>query len=193
MNAMFEAEKAKALESLFRALEQGTVDPDIVPLLVLLNAKRDYYTTSSCSGRVQLAATRLPGEKRRMVVLAKWHNPVECWELIQALSSAEEHSDIWLSVQGPILHVVCRDQASAFNILSASRRAGLKHSGILWIGRRVVVEIAASDKIETPLRLAGTYLINRECYDLLVERVNAVLLRAKEKLERLEEEISKIP
>ncbi len=192
MSAKFEAEKARALASLFRALEQGTVDPDIVPLLVLLNSRRDCYTTSSCSGRVQLAATRLPGEKRRMVVLAKWHRPIESWELAQALSSAEDYSDIWLSVQGPILHVVCKDQTSALSILSASRRAGLKHSGILWIGQRVVVEIAAPDRVETPLRLSGIYLISEDCYDLLVERVNAVLLRAKERLMRLEKEVAKV-
>jgi tRNA wybutosine-synthesizing protein 3 len=193
MSTRFDAEKAKALEALFRALEQGTVDPDIVPLLALLNAKRCYYTTSSCSGRVQLAATRLPGEKRRMVVLAKWHRPVESWELAQAVSSAEGYSDLWLSVQGPILHVVCRDQTSALSILSAARRAGLKHSGILWIGRRVVVEITASDRVETPIRLAGVHLLSAEHYDLLVERVNAVLLRAKERLARLEMEVSKMP
>jgi len=32
-----------------------------------------YYTTSSCSGRVQVYASRLPGMKFDMVTLGKWH------------------------------------------------------------------------------------------------------------------------
>jgi tRNA wybutosine-synthesizing protein 3 len=193
MSRRFDVEKSRVLYTLYCALEQGAVDSDAIPLLVLLNAKRDYYTTSSCSGRVQLAATPLPGEKRRMVVLAKWHRPIETRELKLALLSAEERNDLWLSVQGPILHVACRDQVSALHLLLASRRAGLKHSGILWIGRRVMVELTVSDRIETPLRLAGINVVSEEHLDLLVERVNAVLLRAKGKLRRLEDEVARLP
>lgn len=192
MSQRFESEKARALHALYCALEQGAVDPDAIPLLALINSKRDYYTTSSCSGRVQLAATALPGEKHRMVVLAKWHRPIEAKELALTLSSAGERSDLWLSVQGPILHVACRDQVSALRLLSASRKAGLKHSGILWIGRRVMVELTASDRIETPLRLAGTDIVGERHFDLIVERVNAVLLRAKGRLKRLEDEVAKL-
>lgn len=190
MRSRFEAEKARALEALYRSLEQGVVDPDALPLLALINSMRDYYTTSSCSGRAQLAATKLPGEKGAMLVLAKWHQPLDATDLAQTLSVAE-HSDLWLAVQGPILHVVCRDVTAALRLLSAARRAGLKHSGILWIGKRVVVEIIAPDKVELPLRLSDLNLVDEEHLSPLTERLNAVLQRAKARLSRLEAELAR--
>lgn len=187
----FHRERAKALRSLLRAFEMGSVDPDLIPLLSLINSLRGYYSTSSCSGRVQLAATYLPGEKFKMIVLSKWHRPIEDWELEQALS-ASKHSDLWLSVQGPILHIACRDLNCSLSLLEASRRAGFKHSGILWIGDRIMVEVTASDRIECPLRLKGRPLLKEEMIPYFVERINEVLIRAKNKISRLEEEIGRL-
>lgn len=188
---MFQRERVRALRSLLRAIETGLVDPDLIPLLSLINSLQGYYSTSSCSGRIQLAATHLPGEKFKMIVLSKWHRPIEEWELKQTLS-ASKHSDLWLSVQGPILHIACRDLNCSLNLLEASRKAGLKHSGILWIGDRIIVEVTASDKIECPLRLKGRPLLKEEMIPHFVERINEVLIRAKNRISRLEEEIRKL-
>jgi len=188
----FERERRRALWALLEAIERGVVDPDALPLLSLINSLRDCYTTSSCSGRIQLAATRLPGEKTRMVVVAKWHEPVSVQELREVLAACK-HGDLWISVQGPILHVACRGLGPALRLLKAAHRAGLKHSGLLWAGRRVIVEIAAADRVEAPLRLSGRTIVDEGCLGEFVERLNAVLRRTKGRLMRLQSALADQP
>ncbi|MEM1567330.1 MAG: hypothetical protein QXI84_02500 [Thermofilaceae archaeon] len=181
----FDKGKARALRSLLRSIELGLVDPDVIPILSLINGSADYYTTSSCSGRIQLAATRLPGEKFHMLVIAKWHEPVSPSSLVEVLEAAS-FEDLWLSVQGPILHIACKSLDAARQLISAARAAGLKHSGIMSIGSSVMVELIASDRIETPVRLDGKPVLRDEVLINFVERANEVLMRAKGKLSRLE-------
>lgn len=50
-----------------------------------------------------------------------------------------------------ILHVECRDTASAMLLLSAALAAGLKQSGISSLGKRNVVAIRGSQRLEVPL------------------------------------------
>lgn len=188
----FDRDKGRAIDNLFRALERGVVDPDAIPLLSLLNSFEDYYTTSSCSGRIQLAATYLPGEKFRMLVIAKWHRPILTEELVQAVRACK-HADIWLSVQGPIFHVVCRHLESALKLLAAAREAGFKHSGIMWVSDHVVVEIVSADRVETPLKLNGVQVVYEDVLEEFVARANAVLKRAKERLSALESTVALIP
>ncbi|MEM1521482.1 MAG: hypothetical protein QXG48_01075 [Thermofilaceae archaeon] len=186
MTHLFDKGRTRALRSLLRSIELGLVDPDAIPLLSLLNSLADYYTTSSCSGRIQLAATRLPGEKFRMLVIAKWHEPVSPSALVEVLKACR-YEDLWLSVQGPILHVACRSLDAARLLIAAARAAGLKHSGIMSIEGSVMVELIASDRIEAPLRLGGKPVLRDEALIDFVERANEVLLRAKGKLSRLKE------
>jgi len=188
----FERGKLRALNALFRALECGTVDPDIVPLLSVLNGLDGYYTTSSCSGRIQLAATRLPGEKFAMLVVAKWHRRVALEEVKEVLERCH-HEDLWISAQGPILHVACRDLGAALRLLEIAHRVGLKHSGVLWVGKRVVAEIVGPDKVEVPLRLCGKPMLREESLALLVDRLNEVLERSKARLRRLEAALRGLP
>lgn len=187
----FDRDKSRALHSLFRAMERGIVDPDVIPLLSVLNSHEDYFTTSSCSGRIQLAATHLPGEKFTMVVLGKWHRPVSPDEL-RGVLSVSRHRDLWLSVQGPILHVVCRNLEAASRLLVAARKAGLKHSGLVWVKDRVVAELVSSDRVEAPLRLNGVPTVREEALEDFVRRVDGVLKRAKERLARLETTVRKL-
>lgn len=188
----FERERERALRSLLRAIELGLIDADIIPLLSSINSLADYYTTSSCSGRIQLAATYLPGEKFIMLVVAKWHRPVSLGELQEVLDVCP-HDNLWLSVQGPILHVACRNLDAALRLLTIARAAGFKHSGIMWVGERTMVELVASDRIEAPLKLNGKYVLRDETLTDFVERVNRVLLRAKERLAKFERTLESLP
>lgn len=167
-------------------LLQGRVDPDIVDLLERINSSSDYYTTSSCSGRIQLAACEHPGEKGKLRVLAKWHRPIRVEELVLALNSSQEPS-IWFSVHPPILHIVARDIEAAKRLLVRARNSGFKHSGIQGLGRRVVVEIMSMERLETPLRLHGMDLMGPWAYPMLVEAANKLLTRSKRRLEKLKE------
>lgn len=165
-------------------IEEGKVDSDIVELLEIINATRDYYTTSSCSGRIQLAACEHPGEKGKLRVIAKWHRPIEVWELVFALDNSQEPS-VWFSVHPPIFHIIARDLRAARKLLAAARNNGFKHSGIQGLGKRVTVEVMTMERLETPLRLSGIELFQPWAYPYIVKTANELLSRSKERLKRL--------
>ncbi|MEM4665739.1 MAG: hypothetical protein QW650_01665 [Thermofilum sp.] len=182
----WDALKGKAIERLRRHLEEGAVDSDIVELLELVNSSRDYYTTSSCSGRIQLAACSHPGEKGKLRVLAKWHRPIEVWELTLALAASREPG-VWFSVHPPIFHIVARNLKAAHRLLVAARNSGFKHSGIQGLGKRIVVEIMTMERLEMPLRLNGVDLVHPWSYPSIVKTANDLLSRSKKRLKKLEE------
>ena len=69
---IFETEKRKALER----LDKEGADDDIAGLIELLNGFDDYFTTSSCSGRVVLISIPEIGAKEEAEFIAKWHREV---------------------------------------------------------------------------------------------------------------------
>ena len=176
--------KKKALEQLKRHLEEGRVDSDIVWLLEIINRHPGLYTTSSCSGRIQVAASPLPGDKGIMRIIAKWHRKITPIELELAVGSSDE-PNIWFAVHPPILHVAAQNLDLAEKVLHVARNNGFKHSGIQGLGKRYIVEIMSMEKIETPLRLNGVEIVSVEKYPYLVDAANKLLERGKARLKPL--------
>ena len=184
--ATWKIRKKQFLDRFRRELKEGRVDPDIVDLLEMLNQREEYYTTSSCSGRIQVFEARHPGDKFNITILGKWHAPVPCEEVRKAIKKAERYA--WLVVQSPILHVVARDMLSALKMLTLAREVGFKHSGIQSIRHdRIVVEVLGSERIAIPVLWNGEQLVADEALEKLVEVCNYVLSTSKERLQKLKE------
>lgn len=152
----------------------------------MINRNPDLYTTSSCSGRIQVAASHLPGDKGIMRILAKWHRKISPIELELVVSSTKE-PDIWFAVHPPIFHIAAKDLDTAKTVLNMARNNGFKHSGIQGMGKRFIVEIMSMEKLETPLRLKGVEIIPMENYPYLVDVANKMLEKAKRRLKPLGE------
>lgn len=182
---IWERAKKEYLEVFEEELKRGRVDKDIVWLIRKINLLEDYYTTSSCSGRIQVTANRVPGEKFNLITLAKWHRVIKVEELSMVIDSSCEEN-LWFSVQPPILHVICKDLESAEKLLEIARNSGFKHSGIQGLNpQRIVVEITSSERIESPLRLRGVEFMDKEKLQVLVNIANELLIRGKSRLVRL--------
>lgn len=102
---IFEAEKRRALER----LDKEGADDDIAGLIELLNGFDDYFTTSSCSGRVILISIPEIGAKEEAEFIAKWHREVSKDEVLKAMGTWKDvDGELWLMSQSPILHVSAR-------------------------------------------------------------------------------------
>ena len=168
----------------------GRVDADVKPLLDVINSFDEYYTTSSCSGRIQITLNKLPGDKHDIITVAKWHREVGVEEVLAVISelhkSAVKYS--WFSVQPPIFHVVAKNLEAALDILTIARHCGFKHSGIQSVKRyRVILEITGSERIEVPIFSDGVLMIELEKIPALVKIANKLLSRSKEKMHKLRE------
>jgi len=194
----FEKRKRRALE---RLAERGA-DADIVAILERINRLENFFTTSSCSGRIVLLKIPHAGSKREAEFFAKWHRPVSAAEVLLALRSMQgrnagysaasgEREEIWLIEQPPIIHVACRDLRSAEEMLKVAYASGFKYSNLKSL-KHFVVEILSTERMDVPLCECGRMLCTAEYIEFVVSRANFLLNRAKRKLKRLLENLSYI-
>ena len=174
---MFAKEKKDFLRKKDKS-KKGSIDKDINPLVNEINSKDDYYTTSSCAGRIVLLEMKSRKKNECNWIFTK-HDKVKFDEINNALNGysindnsngAKNNSEkfnklksnvkiknpkniknyeICLKQQPLILHVACRNMDAAKRFLDISRRL-FKKAGIIGLTeRRITVEIIGSEHLET--------------------------------------------
>jgi tRNA wybutosine-synthesizing protein 3 len=188
----FEEQKERAMRGLRKALEEDKVDHDIVPLLEKINALPDYFTTSSCSGRISVMEMPHFGDKVNSIWLGKWHREVAVEEVLGALGK-HGSGQLWFLVRSPILHVAARGLEDAVKLLNLAVGLGFKYSNIKSVShKKLMVEIRSTERMDVPLGENGELWVDEAYIERIVKIANAQVRRFKGKLKRLEEEIEKL-
>lgn len=181
--------KQQALYNLQAAERNNKVDQKILPLLHLINASEDYYTTSSCAGRIVLLELPELGDKQRATFVGKWHRTVEFLDISTAAKLATK-GYLWLLAQSPIFHVSSCNLPRADALLKCAFAAGFKHSGLKSTGNNVIVELCSTERLDAPLGKDGRLLCDENYLHLLVSIANQVIERSTIKLEHLYRELT---
>lgn len=186
----FELFKAKAMKGLADAKEKKLVDEDAMPFVDEINEKNDYFTSSSCYGRIYLID--LPSRKKNeSLFIEKHHRKVSFDEMRKALN--EYDGKIWFRQEAFILHVSCKDVDSARKALEAKTRAGIKRGGIFNIKEgRVQIEIEGTQKIDCPVKDGKKILVSDEYFNHLVNLANEKIENNVRDWERLRFEFKKL-
>jgi tRNA wybutosine-synthesizing protein 3 len=180
------------MRGLRKALEEDKVDHDIVPLLEKINALPDYFTTSSCSGRISVMEMSHFGDKVNSIWLGKWHREVTLEEVLGALGK-HGSGQLWFLVRSPILHVAARGLEDAVKLLNLAVGLGFKYSNIKSVShKKLMVEIRSTERMDVPLGENGELWVDEAYIERIVKIANAQVRRFKGKLKRLEEEIEKL-
>lgn len=186
-------------------------DEKIFDLCEKINEKENYYTTSSCAGRVVILIDK--EKKQGGIFLKVYHDFVSLKQLkedldkiscsrcsqdnkqltknssinyVKRLSSALARSNLIKFKQEPcILHVACESLEDAQSLLDNAKLAGWKRSGIIASGKRFVCELNGTEKLEFPIIDKGKVLVNDEFLKLVVAKSNENLKKSWEKIERL--------
>ena len=178
--------RKSAMKKLEDAKKQNKVDPEIVPLLNKLNST-DYYTTSSCAGRIHLYEIAGFGSKFTVSHLGKWHSEVSEDEFLAAVHNHKQN-ELWLKVSPPIIHVGCPDLESAEKLLKIAYSSGFKYSSIKSTSP-FLVEITSSELMEAPLGKDGKVFVDDEYLRYLVQMSNQKLGKSQSKIGRLKEKL----
>jgi tRNA wybutosine-synthesizing protein 3 len=183
--SVFDDEKKQALERLQRSGADGEVEE----LLQRINKLDDFFTTSSCSGRIVVLCLPEIGAKREAVFHGKWHRPVRKEEVLEAIGSAASsgNGDVWFIAQSPIVHVACKNLEKATALLRIALESGFKYSGIKAIAKhngKVMVEIMSTERMDVPLATDGRLMCSEAHLEFILAKSNFMLKRGKEKLER---------
>ena len=158
-------------------------DKKIAGLCEKMNSFENYYTTSSCSGRIVIMLDR--EKKQSDIFLKVYHDKINLKKLKNELDKIN-HSDLIKFKQEPcILHVACENLKDAQNLLDKAKFAGWKRSGIISSGKRFVCELNGTEKIEFLIMNKGKLLVNNEYLELIVKRCNENLEKSWEKIEKL--------
>ncbi|ASA76759.1 hypothetical protein [Thermococcus sp. 5-4] len=188
----FDEGKEKAMAGLREALAEGKVDGDIIPLLEKINSLENYFTTSSCSGRISVMEMPHFGDKVNSVWLGKWHREVSVEEVLEAIGRHEK-GQLWFLVRSPILHVGARTMEDAVRLLNLAIGLGFKYSNIKSVShKKLLVEIRSTERMDVPLGTDGELWVDDAYIERIVGIANSQVRRFKGKLKRLEEEIEKL-
>ena len=180
--------KKNALNKLNKAKNEKLVDKDIIPILDIINTLDDYYTSSSCYGRIVLLEIPEVGDKKNAVFLGKWHRKISSDEILNAAEKANKGL-LWILAQSPIIHVGAKSNKAADKILKTAISCGFKNSGLKSIDKNIVVEILSTGRLDSPVGNDGKLFCESEHLELLVKISNDIMKRSISKLNKLEKEL----
>jgi len=183
----FNKEKEKILTRADMS-KKGQVDEEIRNIVELINEKKDFCTTSSCAGRITLLE-----RKTSKKLDARWvfssHNPVEFKDVKDSLKS---NSDVWLMQESCIIHIFCRTIEAAERFLLACRESGFKRSGIISTRNKIMIESMGNEKVEAIVMKDGEVIVNDKHLNILVDESNSRMIKNREKMEKLYEQLKKL-
>jgi tRNA G37 N-methylase Trm5/tRNA(Phe) wybutosine-synthesizing methylase Tyw3 len=189
---------------------KGSIDFPIRELCRTVNMHPDYFTLSTCSGRISLfessAATATSGTGADVDATngkgqsGRWllsrHGTVSADRVAAAVASCSSNSSLLTLKHEPaLLHISCRDIVSADRLLKASLAAGFRESGITTSSRKEQAMVAIRGvglMLSTPVyQDLAVSEAGEEWLKRLVDAANDRFRANEKRLVRLAEEIER--
>jgi tRNA wybutosine-synthesizing protein 3 len=171
----------------------GQIDSKIKNLCDLINSMNNYYTTSSCSGRIAILLDS--PRKEEGLFLFRTHektNAIEILDILKESSSKSEDKIVIFKQEPCIITIACRTREDAEVILEIAReKAGWKNSGIMS-SKRNICELRSTEHLALPIMKNKKILVDDEFIEVLVEESNLRLEKTWEKIEKLEKELKNL-
>ena len=180
--------KKQALEKLEHAKKEGLVDKGIISIIDLINSYDDYYTSSSCYGRIVLLEIPEIGDKKNAKWLGKWHRKIKTEEILNAFKKADRGL-IWILAQSPIIHVFSKNLESADKLVKIAIGCGFKNSGFKSAGKNIVIEVTSTERLDSPVGKDSELFCDNKYLSLLVYIANNVINKSSAKLEKFEKKL----
>ncbi len=166
----------------------GSWDSKIKELCNKINKKKNYYTTSSCGGRVVLL--KYSDVKQENAFLFRTHEKISFKELKKTLEDIGKKYQGLVEFQQTscILHVACLNLSDAQSLVNKAKESGWKRSGIMG-GKRNMVELHSTESMSFPIMDKEKILVNDDFLKLIVIQADEKLERVWKKINRLKEMI----
>jgi len=166
----------------------GGIDKAILSLVKKINSSKDYFTTSSCAGRIVLMPET--GKKQEKVFLFVSHNPISAEKVLSSLKPVK--NIVYLKHEPCIMHVACKSIDKALQLVSQARNAGWKKSGIISIKPgKVMCELVSTEILAAPIADKGNIIIDNNYLKILLKECNNKLALTRQKIKQLNNEFRK--
>lgn len=164
--------------------KKGSIDKQILKLINIINKNNNYYTTSSCSGRIVLLKTDYKKKHLSNWIISS-HEIVKLNDLKDYLDNIPKDK-VWFKMEPFILHIRAKTIENASDLLNLARSIGLKHSGINSVGRKIILEITGNQHLETIISDNNKFLITKDYLKLLIKEANKKLKENFKKIKKFE-------
>jgi tRNA wybutosine-synthesizing protein 3 len=162
----------------------GTWDEKIAGLCKAINSLDNYYTTSSCSGRIIIMIDQ--NKKAENLFISVYHDKVLFEKIKEDLLSAARGKDAKFKLEPCILHVNCRSIEDAEKLFEKTKIAGWKKSGIIGMKNGFSIEINGTERLEFPVIRKGKILVDDEFLKIAVAESNKKLEKSWDRIKKLE-------
>ncbi len=156
----FDFEKRQFLSKKDKSIA-GEIDKHIRKLCSIINKKKNFYTTSSCAGRIVIIERT--EKKNETNWLLKSHEKAKLKDVFTAIKKIAS-----FRFEPTILHLCARKIEDAGQLLHLFYNNGFKRSGIISIKKKIVIEVIGTGRIEAPI----TKETPKEYVELLVKEAN---------------------
>jgi tRNA wybutosine-synthesizing protein 3 len=180
----FQQQKQNQLSKQDKSNEGGW-DKPIKALCNKINKQEDYYTTSSCSGRIVLL--KYSDKKIPDAFIFKTHEKTTFRELKKALEKTD-FKDVEFQQSTCILHIACTSLEKAFTLVNKAKLAGWKRSGVMN-QKRNIVELHSTENISFPIIKNNKILVDDDFLKIVIKEANNKLERTWDKIDRLKKAI----
>ncbi len=182
----------RAYRRMDRDLYIGYLDQGIKDLLVNIFNLKEYYPTSSCTGRIVAIDSPAPWRRKESYIVFKKHSTVTREELAKLLE-VPVLSTLWVIASGPILHIMARTPKHALILLRKVRDAGFKHSGLIGSSKRgYLVELVTGIWIGIPIKDKEKILVDEREIDTIAGLLNKAIADGKARLEALRKAVAEL-
>lgn len=183
----FKTDKDRALRKFKKAEQAGEVDKPITYLLSYINSLKDFYTTSSCSGRVILLH-EFGDRKIDTKFLVKEHERIDL-DALMRIEITDLQGTVWFKQEPFIIHIAAKTLDRAVEMLELGMKAGLKHSGVfVFKPARYILELNGTQHFDVPIISDGKLVVTRDYLAYLVKLANEKMqknLETRKKFEKL--------
>ena len=187
------------------ASRAGAVDARAARTVRAVCESANYFTTSSCSGRISVfgdAPVRDDddgAEERTKGGLWAYvsHDPADAEEVLRAIAEAEAMdgggggggcaSTLTLRFEPFILSVEARDVEHGAAFVKCARECGYRESGITACEKRVICAARCQIRMEAPVRVGGTRIVDDDGVRTLVALANEKFDANAQRMERFYE------
>lgn len=159
--------------------KKKSVDTKIKKLVNLINSLPNYYTTSSCSGRIVLLKRKVGKKGSKWLFIS--HNLVSFEQIKKKIKLTKE--EVWFKQEPLIMHICCKTVEDAKLFLKVVRQL-FKRTGIISLGGKITIEIRGNEHLDTIIAKNDGLLVTESYLNILVKEANKKLERNFKNIKR---------
>ena len=154
--------KTNAAETLHVALREKKIDPLMIGISQFMEKTTDFFTTSTCSGRITLMDLNEDESKKENVFYRKWHSTAAFSEVWKAIEAFESKGNLWLRQDAFVYVIGTNTWENVKRIIHACQEAGVKRYGIHHFeDEKILMEIFGTQNMSVPVKIKGKMLVEK--------------------------------